>query len=34
MDLKNTDWRKSSHSGGGGGNCVQVAAVDRDNARS
>jgi hypothetical protein len=25
MDLTNADWRKSSFSGGNGGNCVEVA---------
>jgi hypothetical protein len=28
MDLKNVDWRKSSRSGGGGGNCVEVATIE------
>lgn len=26
MDLTNAIWRKSSYSGGNGGNCVEVAA--------
>jgi Domain of unknown function (DUF397) len=30
MDLNNADWRKSSRSGGGGGNCVEVAAVEQE----
>jgi hypothetical protein len=25
MDLANAEWRKSSHSGSNGGNCVEVA---------
>jgi hypothetical protein len=25
MDLSNTRWRKSTHSGASGGNCVEVA---------
>ena len=25
MDLRNTDWRKSSHSAGNGGDCVELA---------
>jgi hypothetical protein len=29
MDVKNaTTWRKSSHSGGNGGDCVELAVVD------
>ena len=27
MDLSNTTWRKSSYSGGNGGNCVEIAAL-------
>jgi hypothetical protein len=27
MDLSNATWRKSSYSGGNGGNCVEVAAL-------
>lgn len=27
MDLSSATWRKSSYSGGGGQNCVEVAAV-------
>ncbi len=27
MDLSNAAWRKSSYSGGNGGQCVEVAAV-------
>ncbi|WP_406567748.1 DUF397 domain-containing protein [Actinoallomurus soli] len=29
MDLNSTDWRKSSRSGENGGNCVEVATLDR-----
>jgi hypothetical protein len=29
MDLNNADWRKSKRSGGNGGNCVEVAVVER-----
>jgi hypothetical protein len=28
MDLNSADWRKSSRSGGGGGNCVELAVVE------
>ncbi len=28
MDLNSVDWRKSSRSGGGGGNCVELAALE------
>lgn len=27
MDLSNATWRKSSYSGGNGGNCVEIAAL-------
>lgn len=27
MDLSNVTWRKSSYSGGNGGNCVEVAVL-------
>ena len=27
MDLTSATWRKSSHSGGNGGNCVEVAVL-------
>lgn len=27
MDLNNVQWRKSSHSGGTGGECVELAAL-------
>jgi hypothetical protein len=27
MDLSNATWRKSSYSGGNGGNCVEVAQL-------
>jgi hypothetical protein len=27
MDLSNATWRKSSYSGGNGGNCVEVAVL-------
>jgi hypothetical protein len=27
MDLSNATWRKSSYSGGNGGNCIEVAAL-------
>ncbi|GAA1833021.1 DUF397 domain-containing protein [Actinomadura chokoriensis] len=27
MDLKNATWRKSSHSGSNGGDCVELAGV-------
>ena len=29
MDLTGARWRKSSRSGGNGGACVEVAAIDR-----
>jgi hypothetical protein len=29
MDLSVADWRKSSRSAGTGGDCVEVATVDR-----
>jgi hypothetical protein len=33
MDLSNATWRKSSYSGGNGGNCVEVAVLpDGDRA--
>ncbi|GAA3213656.1 DUF397 domain-containing protein [Actinocorallia longicatena] len=28
LDLSSADWRKSSHSGTSGGDCVEVAAVE------
>lgn len=28
MDLNNYPWRKSSHSGGTGGDCVELASLD------
>lgn len=28
MDLKGAAWRKSSHSGGNGGDCVEVAVLN------
>jgi hypothetical protein len=34
MDVTNADWRKSSRSDSSGGNCVEVATVDRNTARS
>ena len=30
MDLSNATWRKSSYSGGNGGNCVEVAVLPDD----
>ncbi|MCW2859280.1 MAG: hypothetical protein JWP48_988 [Actinoallomurus sp.] len=30
MDDVNATWRKSTRSGGNGGDCVEVAEVDRD----
>jgi hypothetical protein len=30
MDVKDATWRKSSRSGGNGGNCVEVMAVVDD----
>jgi hypothetical protein len=30
MDLSNATWRKSSYSGGNGGNCVEVAVLADD----
>ena len=27
MDLSNATWRKSSYSGGNGGNCVEIAVL-------
>jgi hypothetical protein len=30
MDLSNATWRKSSYSGGNGGNCVEVAVLYDD----
>ena len=30
MDLTSAVWRKSSYSGGNGGNCVEVAAAEND----
>ncbi|MEV5753544.1 DUF397 domain-containing protein [Actinoallomurus sp. NPDC052308] len=30
MGLNNADWRKSSRSGENGGDCVEVATIDRD----
>ena len=27
MDLSNATWRKSSYSGGNGGNCVEIASL-------
>ncbi|HEY0537629.1 MAG TPA: DUF397 domain-containing protein [Actinoallomurus sp.] len=32
-DLSTTTWRKSTRSGGNGGDCVEVAEVDRDTDR-
>ncbi len=29
MDVTSTEWRKSSRSSGGGGNCVEVAVEER-----
>jgi hypothetical protein len=29
MDITGAAWRKSSHSGGASGNCVEVATADR-----
>jgi hypothetical protein len=34
MDLTRAEWRKSSRSGGNGGNCVEVAAEWRKSSRS
>jgi hypothetical protein len=34
MDLSSAVWRKSSRSGGNGGNCVEVAAIWRKSSRS
>jgi hypothetical protein len=35
MDLKNAKWRRSSHSGPNGGNCVEVAGLPwRKSSRS
>jgi len=30
MDLSNATWRKSSYSGGNGGNCVEIAVLSDD----
>jgi hypothetical protein len=30
MELNDAIWRKSTHSGGGGGNCVEVSQVIKD----
>jgi hypothetical protein len=30
MDISRTVWRKSSHSGGNGGGCVEVASGEDD----
>jgi hypothetical protein len=30
MDITNVTWRKSSYSGGNGGNCVEVAQLPDD----
>ncbi len=30
MDMTNVTWRKSSYSGGNGGNCVEVALLPDD----
>jgi Domain of unknown function (DUF397) len=30
MDMTNATWRKSSYSGGNGGNCVEVALLPDD----
>ena len=30
MDLSNATWRKSSYSGGNGGNCVEIAVLADD----
>lgn len=32
MDLSGVAWRKSSYSGGNGGQCVEVAAIGRGGA--
>jgi Domain of unknown function (DUF397) len=32
VDLSGVAWRKSSYSGGNGGQCVEVAAMSRDDA--
>ncbi|WP_329257290.1 DUF397 domain-containing protein [Actinoallomurus sp. NBC_01490] len=32
--MNSLDWRKSSRSGGSGGNCVEVAALWRKSSRS
>ena len=29
MDLNNTEWRKSARSAQNGGNCVEIAVIDR-----
>lgn len=29
-DLPRVDWRKGSRSGGNGGDCVEVARIERD----
>ncbi len=34
MDLTGVSWRKSSYSGGNGGNCVEVAGVWRKSSYS
>jgi hypothetical protein len=33
-DLSSQTWRKSSRSGGNGGDCVEIAQVDQEIARS
>ncbi|WP_425550815.1 DUF397 domain-containing protein [Actinoallomurus liliacearum] len=33
MVVKDATWRKSSRSGGNGGNCVELAVVERDSGR-
>ena len=34
MDLTGAQWRKSSYSGGNGGNCVEIAEVWRKSSHS
>ncbi|MEV5754357.1 DUF397 domain-containing protein [Actinoallomurus sp. NPDC052308] len=33
MDLNDLGWRKSSRSGGGGGNCIELAVVEKGSGR-
>ncbi|MCO6009304.1 DUF397 domain-containing protein [Actinoallomurus purpureus] len=33
MGLNSVDWRKSSRSGGGGGNCVELAVIQKGSSQ-